>query len=87
MAVPLNLPKLGVTMAEGTLVEWCVADGDRVHAGQDLYRVVSDKADEVIEAPLDGVVRILAAEGSTYAVGTRVGEIEPDQPDERRRRS
>ena len=28
MSVPLNIPKLGVSMTEGTLVEWLVADGD-----------------------------------------------------------
>ena len=33
MSVPLNIPKLGVSMTEGTLVEWLVADGDAVQAG------------------------------------------------------
>ena len=37
MSVPINIPKLGVSMTEGTIVEWLVADGDQVTEGQALY--------------------------------------------------
>jgi len=33
VAIPLNIPKLGVSMSEGTLVEWLVSDGDQVSVG------------------------------------------------------
>jgi 2-oxoglutarate dehydrogenase E2 component (dihydrolipoamide succinyltransferase) len=76
MSTPISIPKLGVSMTEGTLVEWLVADGDTVAAGDILYRVETDKVENEIEAPVAGVVRITGEEGETYDVGTQIGTIE-----------
>ncbi len=76
MATPINIPKLGVSMTEGTLVEWLVSDGQRVEAGDVLYRLETDKVENDIEAPVAGVVRLSGIEGETYAVGTQIGTIE-----------
>ena len=76
MGVPINIPKLGVSMSEGTLVEWLVADGDQVTEGQLLYRIETDKVENDVEAPVSGVVRITGEEGETYEVGEPIGEIE-----------
>lgn len=76
MATPLSIPKLGVSMTEGTLVAWLVADGDAVQPGDVLYRLETDKVENDIEAPVAGIVRILGVEGETYEVGTQIGSIE-----------
>jgi 2-oxoglutarate dehydrogenase E2 component (dihydrolipoamide succinyltransferase) len=76
VAVPLNIPKLGVSMTEGTIVEWLVADGDQVTAGQLLYRIETDKVENDVESPAAGVIRITGVEGETYDVGSPIGEIE-----------
>lgn len=76
MTVPISIPKLGVSMTEGTLVEWLVADGDTVNVGDILYRVETDKVENEIEAPSAGVIRITGEEGETYEVGTQIGLIE-----------
>ena len=76
MGVPINIPKLGVSMSEGTLVEWLVKDGDTVTEGQVLYRIETDKVENDVEAPVAGVVRITGVEGETYDVGDPIGEIE-----------
>ena len=76
MSVPINIPKLGVSMSEGTLVEWLVSDGDQVTEGQLLYRIETDKVENDVEAPVAGVIRITGEEGETYAVGDPIGEIE-----------
>lgn len=76
MGIPINIPKLGVSMSEGTLVEWLVQDGDQVTEGQLLYRIETDKVENDVEAPVAGVVRITGEEGETYAVGDPIGEIE-----------
>lgn len=75
MTTPINIPKLGVAMTEGVLVEWLVDDGSEVVAGQPIYLLETDKVENEVEAPTSGVIRILADEGDTYGVGTSVGEI------------
>ncbi len=76
MATPINIPKLGVSMTEGTLVEWLVADGDAVTAGQELYRIETDKVENDVESPVAGVVHLIGEEGETYDVGTQIGSID-----------
>ena len=72
MGVPINIPKLGVSMSEGTLVEWLVQDGESVTEGQVLYRIETDKVEnDVVGLALDpGDV------DETYDVGDPIGEIE-----------
>lgn len=76
MATPISIPKLGVSMSEGTLVEWLVADGSTVAAGDPIYRIETDKVENEIESPSAGVVRQSGVEGETYDVGTQIGSIE-----------
>ena len=76
MSTPISIPKLGFSMTEGTLVEWMVADGDTVSAGQVIYRLETDKVENDIESPASGVIHLSGAEGELYDVGTRIGEID-----------
>jgi len=76
VGVPINIPKLGVSMSEGTLVEWLVQDGESVTEGQVLYRIETDKVENDVESPVAGVVHITRVEGETYDVGDPIGEIE-----------
>ena len=76
MGVPINIPKLGVSMSDGTLVEWLVQDGEQVTEGQVLYRIETDKVENDVESPATGVIRITGEEGETYDVGVSIGEIE-----------
>jgi pyruvate/2-oxoglutarate dehydrogenase complex dihydrolipoamide acyltransferase (E2) component len=76
VGVPINIPKLGVSMSEGTLVEWLVQDGEQVTEGQVLYRIETDKVENDVESPATGVIRITGEEGETYDVGAAIGEIE-----------
>ena len=39
MSVPINIPKLGVSRTEGTIIEWLVADGDQVQEGDALFLI------------------------------------------------
>jgi pyruvate/2-oxoglutarate dehydrogenase complex dihydrolipoamide acyltransferase (E2) component len=72
----IQIPKLGMTMTEVTLVEWLVADGTEVTEGQNLYTLESDKAVQEISSPASGRLSILAQPGGTYAVGELIGRIE-----------
>jgi pyruvate/2-oxoglutarate dehydrogenase complex dihydrolipoamide acyltransferase (E2) component len=76
MVVPISIPRLGVGMSEGSLVQWLVEDRATVAAGDLLYRLETDKVENEIEAPVAGVIRLLEPAGKVYAVGTRIGEID-----------
>ncbi len=76
MATPINIPKLGVSMTEGTLVEWLVRDGDTIAAGQVLYRLETDKVENDVEAMVGGVIHLSGSEGEIYEVGAEIGTID-----------
>ncbi|HWP51345.1 MAG TPA: dihydrolipoamide acetyltransferase family protein [Clostridia bacterium] len=66
MAQPLVMPKLGLTMTEGTVSRWLKAQGDSVSAGEGIYEVETDKLTNTIESTVDGtLLKILVAEGAT----------------------
>ncbi|MCT9812833.1 2-oxo acid dehydrogenase subunit E2 [Acidovorax sp. Be4] len=70
----LLVPKLGLTMTEGTLVEWMVQPGDAFQAGQGIFVVESEKAANEIGADADGVLLEVVAEvGTTLACGSVIG--------------
>jgi pyruvate/2-oxoglutarate dehydrogenase complex dihydrolipoamide acyltransferase (E2) component len=73
---PINIPKLGWTMEEGTVTEWLVEDGATVAEGDPLYILESDKVENEIAAPASGVLRQAVAAGEVYPVGTEIGTIE-----------
>ena len=74
----LNMPNLGMTMLEGFIVKWEREDGDQVSEGDALVEVSSEtgKLSMVIEAPEDGILRIIALEGDKVKCGGLVGKIE-----------
>ncbi|MGC8512043.1 MAG: biotin/lipoyl-containing protein [Acidimicrobiales bacterium] len=76
MATTIFIPRLAVSMTEGTITEWLAQDGDSVSAGQPLYRLETDKTDAEIESPASGILRIEAEPGEALEVGTPIGEIE-----------
>ena len=74
MATELLMPKLGLTMTEGTIDEWKKKVGDEVHKGDIIYSVATDKLTNDVEAEADGVLlKILVAEGETVPCKTPVG--------------
>lgn len=76
MATEVLVPKIGFSMAEGTLTEWLVEDGATVAEGQPIYALESDKSVNEVESPASGVLKILMPPSDEpIAVGTKVGEI------------
>ena len=65
-----TMPKWGIEMAEGTIAEWGVAEGEPFAKGAVLALIETDKITNEIEAEADGrFVRLLAKAGETYVVG------------------
>jgi pyruvate/2-oxoglutarate dehydrogenase complex dihydrolipoamide acyltransferase (E2) component len=52
----IKMPSLSESMTEGKLLQWNVAVGDTVRAGDPVAEVETDKANMEIEAEQDGVV-------------------------------
>ena len=66
MATLLVLPKLGLTMTEGTISKWHKTEGEGVKKGEPLYSLETDKLTNEIESTEDGILRkILLESGST----------------------
>lgn len=72
----IRIPQAGVAMAEGTLTEWLVAEGDHVVPQQPLYVLETEKVEMEIECPAAGVLHITGRPGETYPVGEVVGYVE-----------
>jgi pyruvate dehydrogenase E2 component (dihydrolipoamide acetyltransferase) len=67
---PIVMPKLGLTMTEGTVASWLVKPGDVVSPGDLLFVVETDKIATDIEARAGGKIEaIQVAEGETVPVG------------------
>jgi len=74
----IRIPKLGVAMTEGTVVQWLVEDGAAVGAGEPLYVLETDKVENEIESPTTGVIRIVGTPGEVYDVGTLIATIDSE---------
>lgn len=82
MADTVLMPKLGFDMAEGTLVRWVIAEGEKVTKGAVLAEIETDKATVEVESAFDGVVlRHLVQQGEVVPVNTPIALI--GQPGEK----
>jgi len=73
VAIEVTLPKLGLTMEEGTLEEWLVNDGDLITVGTPLLRLATDKIDVDVEAEADGIMARAVPNGTTLPPGAVLG--------------
>ena len=79
--VPVVMPALGVSVAEGTVVAWRKAPGDAVAADEAVCDVATDKIDSELPSPCAGtIVELLVAEGETVDVGTVLATLAPLEP-------
>jgi pyruvate dehydrogenase E2 component (dihydrolipoamide acetyltransferase) len=76
MATEVVMPRMGLTMEEGTVVRWLKREGEAVRAGEILLEIETDKVTTEIEARAEGVLgKILVAEGETVPIGTPIAII------------
>ncbi len=77
MRVEVLLPKWGMTMQDGTIVEWTVAVGDTVAEGDVLANVETEKVEAEVESPAAGVVsEIIVQTGATVDVGSVIAYLD-----------
>jgi len=76
MPIEIILPKLSLTMSEGTIIKWLNKEGDIVKKGEPLIEVESDKAVMSIFSPDDGILyKILRSDGEVVEVLDVIGYI------------
>lgn len=81
MVSEVLMPRLSLTMKEGTVGKWYKKEGDTVEKGEALVEVISEKATYDVEAPASGILRkIRVLEGATVEVNTSLAVI--TAPDE-----
>jgi len=82
MATKVVMPRLSLTMKEGTVGKWYKKEGESVEKGEPIVEVVSEKATYDLEAPSSGILRkVLVQEGVDVPVNAVIGVITaPDEP-------
>ena len=77
--VDVTMPQMGVSVAEGTVVEWKKQPGDWVERDEIIASISTDKIDTDVEAPASGRVQeILVEVGTTVDVGVVMARIATD---------
>jgi pyruvate/2-oxoglutarate dehydrogenase complex dihydrolipoamide acyltransferase (E2) component len=65
------MPQMGVSVAEGTIVEWSKRPGDWVERDEIVCLVTTDKIDVEIPSPAAGrLAKILVEPGDWFVVGS-----------------
>ena len=82
MAIPVFMPRLGLTMEEGTIVAWPKAPGERVEKGEIVLVIETEKSEVEIPATASGWLRHLYVQaGETVPAGVLLAALTAS-PDE-----
>ncbi len=78
MAVDIKVPTVGESISEVTLVKWLKNDGDYAERDEVIAELESEKATFEVNAEQAGIVKQIAKEGDTLAIGDVVCSIDTD---------
>jgi 2-oxoglutarate dehydrogenase E2 component (dihydrolipoamide succinyltransferase) len=80
MAIEMKVPSVGESVSEVTIASWTKKDGDLVKMDEVICELESDKATFELPAEADGILRIVAPEGTTLPIGALICKIEAAAP-------
>jgi pyruvate dehydrogenase E2 component (dihydrolipoamide acetyltransferase) len=76
MATAIIMPKAGMAMETGTIIEWNVAVGDRIEVGDEILEIETDKVAMPVEAETSGVLLAITRQpGDVVPVTETIGWI------------
>ncbi|MGZ3623068.1 MAG: alpha/beta fold hydrolase [Ktedonobacteraceae bacterium] len=76
MATILSMPKWGLSMKTGLIVEWLKKTGEAVREGEPIVEIESEKATNEVDAPVTGIMRTIEIqEGDSAPVGAVIAVI------------
>src|SRR5579872_4287687 len=76
----VTVPKWGLAMTEGTVVDWFANEGDQVNAGTDLVEIETPKITNLYESPVSGLLRRRVAQvGETLPVGALLAVLADEE--------
>ncbi|MFZ0943496.1 MAG: dihydrolipoamide acetyltransferase family protein [Syntrophobacteraceae bacterium] len=80
MTIPVLMPKVGLTMTEGKIVEWTKGEGEWVEKGEILFVFETEKVTFEVEAQQSGfLAKILAGVDEVVPVGKEVGILSEER--------
>lgn len=80
MSSAIVMPKVGLTMTEGKIVEWKKGVGQKVEKGEIIFVFETEKVSFDVDATQSGfLARIIVGEGETVPVGTEVAILSDAQ--------
>ncbi len=77
MPTPVKMPRLGESVAEGTVGSWLKQEGDWVERDESLAEIITDKINAELPSPVAGrLAKILVQADETVPVGADIALIE-----------
>src|SRR3954447_3610378 len=74
--IEIEMPAMGESVSEGTILEWAKQPGDAVQEDETIVEISTDKVDAEVPAPSAGTItEILAAAGDTVTVGQVIARM------------
>ena len=74
--IEIEMPKMGESVMEGTIIKWYKRVGDKIGKDETLFEISTDKVDTEVPFPVKGIIaEILIGEQETVDVGTIVAKI------------
>lgn len=75
----VTMPKMGMAMEDGEIVEWFVDEGAYVNEGDIVLSIMTEKATVEVESPISGLlVEIRAINGDIVPIGEVIAVVDLD---------